>query len=126
MKNIINSNKAPEPIGPYNQAIMADNVLYISGQVGINRETGIFVNDNINAETTQVMNNLSAILQEANLDFSNIVKCSIFVSDLNNFTDINKIYGSYFKENYPAREMVEVKKLPINANVEISAIAVKS
>jgi len=126
MKNIINSNKAPEPIGPYNQAIMTDNVLYISGQIGINRETGILVNDDINAETTQVMNNLGAILHEANLHYSNIVKCTIYVSDLKYFADINKVYGSYFKENHPAREIAQVEKLPLNANVEISAIAVKN
>ena len=123
MKKVINSKNAPAPIGPYSQAVMSDNVLYISGQIPINPETGDIIKSNIKAETRQALDNLGAILKEAGLDYSNIVKCSIFISDMNNFAEINEVYGSYFSENYPAREVVQVAKLPLNVNIEISAIA---
>ncbi|QNF32577.1 RidA family protein [Adhaeribacter swui] len=123
---IINSTHAPAPIGPYSQAIMADNVLYVSGQIALESTTGNLISDDIEAETHQVMKNLLAILQEAGLEFKDVVKCSIFVKDLNNFARINAVYGSYFPHMPPARETVEVSRLPKDVNVEISCIAVKS
>ena len=122
---IVNSPNAPAPIGPYSHAVLAGNTLYISGQIALSVETGNLVNDTIEAETHQVMKNLQAILQEAGMDFANVAKCTIFVIDLNNFAKINEIYGSYFTVNPPARETVEVSRLPKDVNVEISAIAVK-
>ncbi|PSR55191.1 reactive intermediate/imine deaminase [Adhaeribacter arboris] len=122
---IINSTNAPAPIGPYSQAVLANNVLYVSGQIAINPATDSMVLDDIETETHQVMQNLQAILSEAGLDFTNVVKCSIFVKDLNNFARINTIYGSYFNQMPPARETVEVSRLPKDVNVEISCIAVK-
>ncbi len=123
--NIVNSPKAPAPIGPYSQATMANGVLYVSGQIPLNQETGELVSDSIEEETHMVMRNLQFILAEAGMDFSNVVKCSIFVKDLNNFGKINETYGSYFTSNPPARETVEVARLPKDVNVEISCIAVK-
>lgn len=123
-KTIINSTNAPAPIGPYSQAIKVGNMLFISGQVAIDPATGNIVNADIVAETTQVMNNLAAILKEAGLDFSHVVKTSIFVKDLNNFATINSTYGTFFKGDFPARETVEVSRLPKDVNVEISCIAV--
>jgi 2-iminobutanoate/2-iminopropanoate deaminase len=125
-RTTINSHNAPAPIGPYSQAIMAGNVLYISGQVAINPSTGNMETADIVTETHQVMKNLKAILNEAGLDFSHVVKTSIFVKDLNNFASINKTYGDYFTANPPARETVEVSRLPKDVNVEISCIAVKN
>lgn len=125
MKKIIKTENAPAPIGPYNQAVLANGTLYVSGNIAINPESGELVMDSIKAETKQVMDNLKAVLKEADMDFSHVVKCSIFISDMNNFTEINEVYGSYFLSNYPARETVEVSCLPKNVNVEISAIAVK-
>jgi 2-iminobutanoate/2-iminopropanoate deaminase len=125
MKKIIKTENAPAPIGPYNQAVLANGTLYISGNIAINPASGELVLDNIKAETKQVMENLKAVLKAADMDFSNVVKCGIFISDMNNFTDINEVYGSYFLSNYPARETVEVSCLPKSVNVEISAIAVK-
>ncbi len=125
MKKIITSSNAPAPIGPYNQAVMVGNMLYSSGQIAINPLNGALVDDSIENEAKQVMENLKAVLFRAEMDFSNVVKCSIFVSDMNNFSKINEIYGSYFDSNFPARETVEVSGLPKNANVEISLIAVK-
>ena len=122
---IVNSQNAPAPIGPYSQATMANGVLYVSGQIPLNQETGELVNSNIEEETHMVMKNLKFILTEAGMDFSNVVKCSIFVKDLNNFGKINETYGSYFTSNPPARETVEVSRLPKDVNVEISCIAVK-
>ena len=121
---VINSADAPEPIGPYSQAILRNNTLYVSGQIAINSATGKLVSDSIEAETGQVMKNLEAVLAAANLTFSNVVKCSIFVKDLNNFGKINAVYGTYFTEDPPARETVEVSRLPKDVNVEISCIAV--
>lgn len=127
MKKIINTSKAPAPIGPYNQAILTGNTLYTSGQIAIDPGTGELVLDSIEAETTQVMENMKAVLAEAGLTFDNVVKTSIFLSDMNNFTSVNNIYGQYFDEAYaPARETVEVANLPKFVNVEISMIAIVS
>ena len=125
MKKVINTSNAPAPIGPYNQAIEAGNTLYISGQIPMNSDTKELIMDTRENETHQVMVNLKAILDEAGYDFSNIVKCSIFLADMGDFPVVNEVYGSYFTDNYPARETVQVGKLPLGVNVEISAIAVK-
>lgn len=122
---IVNSKKAPAPIGPYSQAVMVNNTLYVSGQIAINAESGDLLTSNIEIETEQVMKNIGYILSEAGLDFTDVVKCSIFVSDMNNFQLINSVYGKYFLQNPPARETVEVSQLPKGVNVEISCIAVK-
>lgn len=125
MNRIIKTDNAPAPIGPYNQAIEANNTLYVSGQIGMNPATSELVQDSLENETHQVMANLAAILKEAGYDWNNIVKCSIFLADMNDFPEVNKIYGGYFSDQYPARETVQVGKLPLGVNVEISAIAVK-
>ena len=125
MKKIINTKNAPAPIGPYSQAVQFDKTLYISGQIPMDPETNMLISDTIENETLMVMNNLRAILSEAGFTFSDVVKCSIFLSDMNNFPSVNTVYGSYFKDLFPARETVEVSKLPLGVNVEISAIAVK-
>ncbi|MEL7002793.1 MAG: RidA family protein [Bacteroidota bacterium] len=124
-KTIINSNNAPAPIGPYSQAVLAGATLYVSGQIPMNAETGELVNSDIAAETKKVMQNIESILSEAGYTFKDVVKCSIFVTDMGNFSTINEVYGTYFKENPPARETVEVSGLPKNVNVEISCIAIK-
>ncbi|MBA3900083.1 MAG: RidA family protein [Bacteroidetes bacterium] len=123
MKKIINTTNAPAPIGPYSQAVLKNGTLYISGQIAINPATGNLELSDIKTETKMVMENLKAVLNEAGMDFSNILKCSIFISDMNNFGQINEVYGSYFEKDFPARETVEVSVLPKNVNVEISAIA---
>lgn len=123
MKKIIETSNAPAPIGPYSQAVMANGVLYTSGQIAINPKTGELVNSSIEDETKMVMENIKAVLQEAGMNFSNIVKCSIFISDMDNFSRINTVYGEYFTENPPARETVEVARLPKDVNLEISVIA---
>lgn len=126
MKKIINTSKAPSPIGPYNQAILSGNMLYTSGQIAIDPKTGELVTGSIKEETQLVMKNLLAILEEAGMTYENVIKTSIFISDMNNFTEINEVYGSYFNaDTAPARETVEVANLPKFVNVEISAIAVK-
>ena len=125
MKKIINTSNAPAPIGPYSQAVMVGNTLYTSGQIAINPATNELEIDEIKSETKLVMENLKAVLGEAGMDFSNIIKCSIFISDMNNFAQINEVYGTYFTADFPARETVEVACLPKSVNVEISAIAVK-
>ena len=125
-KEIINTTHAPKPIGPYSQAVMAGNMLFVSGQIAINPETNLMVTSNIEEETKQVMANIKGILTEAGLDFSCVMKTTIFVKDLNNFAKINEIYGSYFTSEFPARETVEVSRLPKDANVEISVIAKRS
>ncbi|MBL4643867.1 MAG: RidA family protein [Flavobacteriaceae bacterium] len=126
MKTIITTTKAPAPIGPYNQATLVGNTLYTSGQIAINPENGELVLDNITVETKQVMENLKAVLEAADMTFENIVKTSIFISDMHNFGAINEVYGSYFNEaTAPARETVEVANLPKFVNVEVSAIAIK-
>ena len=124
-KTIIYTSSAPEPIGPYSQAILSGNTLYVSGQIPIKPDSGELVKGNIEEETGQVMQNLSAILEEAKMSFSDVVKCSIFVKDLNNFAAINAVYGECFTTKPPARETVEVSRLPKDVNVEISCIAVK-
>jgi 2-iminobutanoate/2-iminopropanoate deaminase len=124
-KSIINSKNAPAPIGPYSQAVKSNGTLYVSGQIAIDPSTGNMVLEDIVKETHQVMKNMKAVLLEAGMDFSNVVKCSIFVKDLNNFVTINKVYGEYFTSEPPARETVEVSRLPKDVNVEISCIAVK-
>lgn len=123
-KKIINCKNAPAPIGPYSQAVLINGTLYVSGQIAIDQSTGNLVTGDIEKETTQVMKNLKAILEEAGMNFSHVVKCSIFVKDLGNFTRINQVYGEYFTNDAPARETVEVSRLPKDVNVEISCIAV--
>ena len=124
-KTIITTAEAPAPIGPYNQAIQSGNMLFISGQVCIDPVTGSLKNKDIQEETHQVMHNLKAILQEAAMDFRNVVKTTIYITDMNRFTEVNEVYGKYFEGNFPARETVQVSALPRFVNVEISMIAVK-
>jgi len=125
MKKVINTNKAPAPIGPYNQAIFKNNMLFISGQIALDPISMNLNNSSIEDETHQVMKNLKNILKEVDLDFKNVVKTSIFLSDMNHFKDVNEVYGSYLETgNEPARETIAVKTLPMNVNVEISMIAV--
>ena len=124
-KKIINTSKSPAPIGPYNQAILKGNTLYISGQIALDGESMKLNNRSINDETHQVMKNLKNILEEANMNFNDVVKSSIFLSDMSLFKEVNKIYGSYLTPgNEPARETIAVKTLPMNVNVEISMIAI--
>ena len=124
-KKIINTSKSPAPIGPYNQAILKGNTLYISGQIALNGESMKLNNKSISDETHQVMINLKNILEEAKMSFNNVVKSSIFLSDMSLFNEVNKIYGSYLTPgNEPARETIAVKTLPMNVNVEISMIAI--
>jgi len=125
MKKVISTQKAPKAIGPYSQAILSGNTLYCSGQIAINPKTGELVLSSISEETHQVMRNISEVLKAAEMDFLNVVKCSIFMKDMQQYSEINNVYASYFSENPPAREAVEVSVLPKNVNVEISVIAVK-
>jgi 2-iminobutanoate/2-iminopropanoate deaminase len=126
MKKIINTPNAPAPIGPYNQAILSNGTLYISGQIPLNPKNGELVSGNIKKETEQSMENLKAILTEAEMTFEHVVKSSIFLSDMKQFTEVNEVYASYFNaDTAPARETVEVANLPKYVNVEISMIAVK-
>lgn len=124
-KTIIKTKLAPEPIGPYNQAILTGNTLFISGQICIDPSTGTLKNKDVQEETHQVMHNLKAILSEAGMDFSNVVKTSIFIMDMHEFGAINEVYGKYFESEFPARETVQVSALPKFVNVEISMIAMK-
>ena len=124
-KKVISTKKAPAAIGPYSQAILSNNTLYCSGQIAINPKNGELLTDNITEETHQVMKNISEVLKAADMNFTNVVKCSIFMTDMNQYTEINEVYASYFSEYPPAREAVEVSVLPKNVNVEISVIAVK-
>lgn len=124
MKKIINTEKAPAPIGPYNQAVRIDNMVYTSGQIAIDPVSNNLVLDSIKKETEQVMQNLKAVLAEADTNFENVVKATIFLNDMNTFKEVNEVYGSYFDENTaPARETVAVAALPKFVNVEISVIA---
>ena len=126
MNRIIRTTEAPLPIGPYSQAILKDDTLYASGQIAIDPTTNELISGNIKAETKQVMDNLAAVLREADMDFTQVVKCSIFISDMNDFNEINQVYGLYFNnDTAPARETVQVAVLPKNVNVEISLIAVR-
>ncbi|HTE07335.1 MAG TPA: RidA family protein [Flavitalea sp.] len=122
-KKIINTKEAPAPIGPYSQAVQTGSLLFVSGQVAIDPKTGDLDNANINAEAQRVMMNLQALLHEAQMDFSNVIKTTIFLSDMSLFAQVNEVYSGYFTGDYPARETVAVKGLPKNANVEISVIA---
>ncbi|MBA22444.1 MAG: reactive intermediate/imine deaminase [Flavobacteriales bacterium] len=124
MKKIINTPNAPAPIGPYNQAVLSNNVLYVSGQIPLEPGSMKLIEGNLEDETTRVMENLKAVLEAVHMTFENVVKTSIFLSDMNNFNAVNKIYGTYFKEETaPARETVEVANLPKFVRVEISMIA---
>ena len=124
-KTIITTSNAPAPIGPYNQAVLTGSTLFISGQICIDPASGNLKNKDIQDETHQVMNNLKAILQEAAMNFSNVVKTTIFITDMHQFGAINEVYGKYFESDFPARETVQVSALPKFVNVEISMIAVK-
>jgi len=123
MKKTINTPDAPAPIGPYSQAVLANDTLYLSGQIALNIDTGELITNNIVDETHQVMKNIQAIIISAGLNMGHIIKCSIFITNMDDFAEINEVYGSYFNNNPPARETVEVSKLPKNVNVEISVIA---
>lgn len=125
MKQIIKTDKAPAPIGPYNQAIKAGETIYLSGQIAINPQTGNLVTDDIVAETHQVMQNIKAILEASKISFEHVVKTTIFLSDMALFAAVNEVYGSYFSGDYPARETIAVKRLPKNVHVEISMIALQ-
>lgn len=125
MNKVVYSPNAPEPIGPYSQAILAGNLLFVSGQIAIQQSSGNLITGNIEDETTQVMINLSEVLKAVGLSFRDVVKCTIFLKDMGNFPKVNSIYGQYFSETPPARETVEVSRLPKDVNVEISCIAVK-
>ena len=125
MKKVYNTSNAPLPLGPYNQAVMAGNMFFTSGQIAINSKTEELITDNIKDETKQVMENLKAVLNTADLNFTNVIKTSIFITSMDDFNDINQVYGSYFdKGQEPARETVEVAKLPAGVNIEISMIAI--
>jgi 2-iminobutanoate/2-iminopropanoate deaminase len=125
MMEIINTNNAPAPIGPYSQATVAGNFVFVSGQIPLNPATGELVTTGITDEAVLVMENIKAILTEAGIGFANVVKSSIFLTDLGNFGLVNEVYGKYFTSNFPARETVQVSALPKGVNVEISVIAVK-
>jgi 2-iminobutanoate/2-iminopropanoate deaminase len=123
-KTIVYSPNAPEPIGPYSQAVRSGNMLFVSGQIATERSTGKLITSDIKAETEQVMFNIGEVLKAAGTDFSTVVKSTIFLKDMNNFPLVNEVYGSRFTSNPPARETVEVARLPKDVNVEISCIAV--
>jgi len=125
MKKIINTNNAPAPIGPYSQAVAAGGFVFVSGQIPMNPVTGELVTDDIKTETRQVMENIKAILTEAGIDFTHVVKTSIFLKDMQNFAQVNEVYGTYFNAAFPARETVQVAGLPKNVNVEITVTALK-
>jgi 2-iminobutanoate/2-iminopropanoate deaminase len=124
-KSVVYSENAPEPIGPYSQAILAGNILFVSGQIAIQKSTGLLVTGSIEEETNQVMANLSEVLKAAGMNFSNVVKTSIFLKEMNNFPQVNSVYGRFFTQDPPARETVEVSRLPKDVNVEISCIAIR-
>lgn len=122
-KKVIRTDKAPAPIGPYNQAIQYGDMLFVSGQIAIDPATGELVQDDIQLETRQVMENIKAVLAEAGMDFSNVIKSTIFLMDMGQFALVNEVYGYYFSDNPPARETVQVAGLPKGVNVEISVVA---
>jgi len=126
MKKVINSTDAPEPIGPYSQAITAGNLIFVSGQIALHPFTGELIVDNITSATHLIMENIGAILTAAGADFDDIVKTSIFLTNMADFAEVNEVYGSYFTDNFPARETVQVAALPKGVKVEISVIAAKS
>ncbi len=125
MKKIIKTKNAPAPIGPYSQAVLSGNTLYTSGQIAIDPINCSLIMETIEVETKQVMENMKAVLTEAGMTFEHVIKASIFISDMDNFSKINEVYNQYFSSNYPARETVQVVRLPKDVNVEISMIAVK-
>lgn len=125
MKTIVHTPNAPMPIGPYSQAVLINHTLYASGQIAIDPQSGELILSSIEAETHQVMKNIGEVLKAVEMDYSHIVKTSIFLSNMNDFPKVNEIYGSYFKDHFPARETVQVSRLPKDANVEISIIAIK-
>lgn len=124
MKKAIQIPGAPAPIGPYSQAILNGDTLYVSGQIPLNPKTNELIHDSIENATNQVMQNINALLTEAGMSMENIVKCSIFLKDLNNFSKVNEIYSQYFRSLPPARETVQVSKLPLDVDIEISCIAI--
>ncbi len=124
-KSVVYSENAPEPIGPYSQAILAGNILFVSGQIAIEKSTGLLVTGSIEEETNQVMANLGEVLKAGGMNFSNVVKTSIFLKEMDNFPQVNSVYGRFFTQDPPARETVEVARLPKDVNVEISCIAIK-
>tara|TARA_B100000579_G_scaffold231879_1_gene190006 strand:+ start:323 stop:811 length:489 start_codon:yes stop_codon:yes gene_type:complete len=124
-KKIIYSEKAPKAIGPYSQAVQIENFLFLSGQIGLNPKTNKLENKNLQSELEQIMKNITSILNEANMTIENIIKTSVFMKDLSSFSNFNNIYKSFFKEKFPARETIEVSKLPMDARIEISIIAYK-
>lgn len=125
-KTIILTENAPQPVGPYSQAVLVGNTLYCAGQIAINPKTGIMVSETIEAETRQVLENLSAVLHAAGFDFKDVVQATVFMTDMDNYSRINKVYAEYFKENFPARCAVEVARLPKDVGVEIMVTAVKT
>jgi 2-iminobutanoate/2-iminopropanoate deaminase len=124
MKKVIQIPGAPAPIGPYSQAVLKSDTLYVSGQIPLDPATGNLVQDSIEEATHQVLKNIQSLLNEAGMTMENIVKCSIFLKDLNDFSKVNEIYGSYFRSSFPARETVQVARLPLDVDIEISCIAV--
>ena len=125
MKKAINTNKAPLPVGPYNQAVMVKNTLYISGQVALNPTSNELIQGSIDEESNQIMKNIESILKEAGLDFKNVVRSKIYLTDMSNFSKVNEVYGSYFEKGHePARTTIEVSGLPLGVDVEIDMIAV--
>ena len=124
-KIIINTKNAPAAIGPYSQAVLVDKTLYCSGQIAINPKNNLIINSSIKEETEMIMKNIFEILRSVKMNFDNIVKCTIFLKNMDDYNEVNKVYSKYFKSDPPAREAVEVSKLPKNVNVEISTIAVK-
>jgi 2-iminobutanoate/2-iminopropanoate deaminase len=126
MRKVITSKNAPAPIGPYSHAVHAGNLLFVSGQVAKHPQTGELMLDNVKAETKQIMENIGGILADAGMSFEDVCKTTIFLTDMNDFAAVNEVYGSYFTGNYPARETVQVSKLPLNVNVEISVTCVKA
>ena len=126
MKEVINTTNAPAPIGPYSQAIATGNFVFVSGQIPMDPSTSEIISENIKAEAKKVMENIQAILTEAGLTFGNVVKTSIFLTDMQSFAQVNEVYGTYFTDQFPARETIQVAALPKNVNVEISVIAIKS
>lgn len=123
MKEVIHTPQAPAPIGPYSQAIKSGKFLFVSGQIALNAATGNLMLDNVHEETTQIMRNIGAILNAAGMDYSNIVKTTIFITNMNNFAAVNEVYGSFFQDAFPARETVQVSRLPKDVNIEISVVA---
>lgn len=126
MKKIIKTKNAPAPIGPYNQAVMVNDTLYVSGQIPLDPAKGELVKGSVDDQTLQVMENLGAILKAADMSFADVVKCSIFITNMKDFPRINEVYGGFFSSDPPARETIQVAALPMNVDVEISCIAIKS